>query len=184
MKPDFTKAEKKELAFIHVLADILKKLPDSKLQDVALNEMDKEQPALQNLARFFYLKGNYSPDQMTAIIRLCILMWWYYKDRLKVPHVKIADALFLKKKAEYDDFIKRTYGKSKAQNNYLMEENLKDHSGRFLLGYIHALIYREKSSAFMSLPSEQKVIVSINFRVMIDCFESLTDRSIVPVYLI
>jgi hypothetical protein len=93
MKPDFTKAEKKEMVFIHALADTLKKFPDNMLQDVALNEMDKEQPPLQNLARFFYLKGKYSPDQMTAIVRLCILMWWYYKDRLKVPHVKIAESL-------------------------------------------------------------------------------------------
>jgi hypothetical protein len=177
MKQDLTKSERPELTFIYALTTRLKKTPDKELQNLALNEMDREQPALQNFGRSLYLTGKYNRDQQVEIIRLLILMWWYYKDRLKVPHVKIADPLYLKMKAEYEAFMSQMTGKSNEHNNQLMEDYLKNYPGRFLYGYFQGTIYSDESSKLFSLPREGKAFLLSGFKIMMDCFESLVDRS-------
>lgn len=183
MKQDLTSAERSELAFIYTLAKKLKQTPDERLQAVALDEIDREQPALQNFGRFLYLHGKYDQPQLKEIIRFIILVWWYYKDRLKVPHVKIADPLYLKMRKEFETFLEQLKGKSEAEIKRLMHDYLKNYPGRFLYGYLQGTVYTDKSSRLFSLSREEKTFLLNSFKIMMDCFESLVDRSIIPSHL-
>jgi len=177
MQQVLTEAEKSEQAFIYILARRLKNTPDQRLQDVALDEMDREQPALQNFGRFLYLNGKYTQQQLIEIMRLLILIWWYYKDRLKIPHEKIKDPLFLKMKAEYESLLARINEKSPDQGKQLMHDYLKSYPGRILYGYMKGTIFNDKTSKLFSLPREVKSLLLSNIKIMMDCFESMVDRS-------
>ncbi len=178
MKKDYTEAEKAELAFIYVLARKLKNTPDRRLQEVALDEMDREQPAMQNFGRFIYLNGKYTQQQLVEIMRLLILIWWYYKDRLKVPHEKIADPLFLKMKAAYESLLAQINERSPDQGKQLLHDYMRTYPGRLLYGYMQGTMYDDRSSKLFSLPRDVKRLLLSNIKIMMDCFESLVDRSV------
>jgi len=177
MKNPFTPAETAELAVIYEIIKKLKGATDQELQGLALNEMDKKQPALQNLARFLYMEKRFSMEQMMEITRLLILIWLYYKDRLRDPDIKIADPLYVEMRKKHELLMSGMDGKSAEHNKRTLNDHLKVYPGRFLYGQIQQDIFHGKSNALSTLPKVDKAYLLSHLKIIMDCFESLTDRS-------
>lgn len=176
MEKQFTLAEQADLALLYEIITKINMSSDDQLQGLALDEMDKKQPALHNLARFLYLQKKFSMDQMMEITRLIVLTWLYYKDKLKVPNVKIADPLYVEMRKKYEAFTDKMKGKSAEHNKQMMDDYLKDYPGRFLYGQIHRIIFSEKDNKLASLSNADKTFLLSNFKIMMDCFETIVDR--------
>ena len=176
MEKEFKLAEQADLALLSEIITKIDMSSDDQLQDLALDEMDKKQPALHNLARFLYLQKEFSMDQMMEITRLLVLVWLYYKEKRKVPNVKIADPLYVEMRKKYEAFTDKMDGKSAEHNKHLMDDYLKEYPGRFLYGQLHRIIFSEKDNKLASLSQADKAFLMSNFKIMMDCFETMVDR--------
>jgi len=177
MEKQFTPAESAELALIYEIIKKLKGASDDDLKVLALDEMDKKQPALQNVARFLYMEKRFSMEQMIDIMRLLILIWLYYKDRLRDPNIKIADPLYVEMRKKYELLIGGMDGKSAEHNKRMLNDHLKEYPGRFLYGQVQQAIFHEKSNKLSTLPKVDKAYLLSHLKIIMDCFESLADRS-------
>ncbi|MBN9385990.1 MAG: hypothetical protein J0H74_34860 [Chitinophagaceae bacterium] len=174
MNKEFTPAEKAELALIYEIVTKVKKASDRELKGLVLDEMDKKQPALQNLARFLYMEKKFSMEQMMDITRLLILIWLYYKDRLRDPSVKIADPLYVEMRKKHESLMDEMNGKNAEHNKSLLVDHLKVYPGRFLYGQIQHAIFHNKSNKLSTLSRANKAYLLSHLKIIMDCFESLT----------
>lgn len=172
----YNPAEQAELAQIYIYWTKLVKAPDSQLKVLALNEIDKKQPALQNLARFLYLTKKFTIKQMMEITRLITLVWWYYKDRLEKDSPRIAEPLYVRKRIEWELFMEKMEGKGPKENKTSLEEHLKNYPARLLYGVIRGLIQNETTGILSSLSGSDKTYLLIHFKIIMDCFESLRNE--------
>gem|GEM_PF-3281049 len=178
MQINLTQAEEAELAVIYQFMIKLNDASNEELYGLALDEMDKKQPALQNLGRFLYQTKKFSMEQLWQITRLLILVWWYYKPWLKDQTKKIDDPLYVEMRKKWEVFEGKMKGKSRVDNKRMMDEMLKKYPARLLYGQIHRTIFMEKGSSFYTLSKPDKTYLLIHFKIIMDCFEALADRSI------
>jgi len=177
MEMQFTPAESAELALIYEILNKLKSASDQDLKGLALDEMDKKQPALQNLARFLYMEKKFSMEQMLEITRLLVLIWLYYKDRLSDPKIKITDPLYVEMRKKHELLMDGMHGKSAEHNKKVLNDHLKVYPGRFLYGQVQQAVFHEKSNKLSTLSKKNKAYLLSHLKIIMDCFESLTDRS-------
>lgn len=183
MERKFTLDEQAELAFIYEITTQLEACSDKELKGLALDEMDKKQPALQNLARFLYMENKFTMDQMMEITRLLILIWLYYKDKLKQPPIKIADPLYVEMRTKHEALMGKISSKNRLKNKQTLEDHLKEFPGRLLYGRLHAIVFVETTNKLATLSKANKAYLLSHFKIMMDCFETLRDRSIVSGHL-
>ena len=117
-------------------------------------------------------------EQMMQITRLMILVWWYYKPWLKNENKKIEEPLYLEMRKKHEAFEKKMAGNSREYNKQMMDEMLKNYPGRLLYGQIHRTIFMEKANSFSKLPKATKAFLVSYFKIIMDCFEALVDRTI------
>ena len=177
MQEQYTIAEKAELALIHEILTKIRDTSDDELGALALDEMDRKQPALQNLARFLYMQKKFSIEQMMEITRLLAFIWLYYKDRLKVPNIKIADPLYNEMRKKHEALLAGMEGGKDKHSKQILEDHLKVYPARFLYGQVHQAIFIDKSNSLSAVAKADKAFLLSNLKIIMDCFETLVDRS-------
>jgi hypothetical protein len=182
-KTNFTAAEKEELVLLYEFITKLEKASDEELNDLALNEIKKKQPAIQTLTHHLYLSKKFNMEQMMEITRLMILVWWYYKPWLKNENKKIDEPLYVAMKEKMVAFERKMEGKSRADNRQMMDEMLEKYPARLLYGQLHRIIFMEKNNGFSTLSKTNKAYLLTYIHIIMDCFEALIDRSISAVNL-
>lgn len=168
---DLTSYDKKELALIFGFLNRLENLTNAELPKEALNEMDKKQPALQNMALFFNKTGKFSEKQMMTITRLLILIWWVYKEKLPPDHPKIDDALFSQIKEDHQAWIKEITSLGAEKERKAFAYFLETYPPRWLYGQVQGKLFVEKDSPLYTLSNDDKHFLLTNIHILIDCFE-------------
>ena len=105
-------------------------------------------------------------------------VWWYYNRWVKGENRKIDDPLYVEMRKKYDAFMDKLEAGSRAHNKQKMEDMLKDYPARMLYGQIHRSIFMEKTNNLSTLSKADKAYLLSHFKIIMDCFETLVDRSI------
>jgi len=176
MEIKLTAAEVVELARIHVDMNLLYLAPDEALNDMALNEIEKEQPILKNLAYFLYQTKKFSMEQMMEISRLLIVIYWYYKNWSNIGNKKIGGPLYDEMRMRHDAFEAKFTGKSAAKVKQMVQANIEKFPGRVLYGEIQRTLFKERTNSLATASKANKHMLITIFKITMDCFESLIDR--------
>jgi hypothetical protein len=175
-KTNFTAAEKGELVLLYEFITKLEKASDEELNELALNEIKKKQPAIQTLTHHLYLSKKFSMEQMMEITRLMILVWWYYKPWIK-NEKKLDEPLYVEMRKKHEAFEAKFDGESATKNKEMMEEMLTKYPPRLLYGQVHRIIFMEKKNSLSTLSKASKAYLLSYLKIIMDCLEALVDRS-------
>ena len=167
----------KELIFVILLFKIAEEKSLDELNEMTAKEVVTIQPALRDTVQFLYSTKMYDVGQMEVIIRMFVVVWWFYKEKLPTVQPKIDEKLYRTKMHNNTLWFEGFKGLNDERTMIRWTNAIKQHSARCLYSQMFNRCIDQPVDALKELPYLDRAFLLNSLTIVLDCMEDIVKRA-------